>query len=103
MIRAIFQTKLWNIMGIHLRAGAQLVQLVSRFRCKVIVTKEGRSADGRSLIQLLTLGAFYGSVLEFSAEGDDAPQAIEAIRGLLNEWKEQNGGSRDAGASDGRK
>jgi len=42
------------------------------------------------LLDLLTLGAIYGTVLEFSAEGEDAPQAIQAIRVLISSWKDKN-------------
>ncbi|HVM32730.1 MAG TPA: HPr family phosphocarrier protein [bacterium] len=79
-------------LGMHLRAGAQLVRVAGRFKSRILVSNGGSRVDGKNLIDLLTLGAIYGSVLEFSAEGEDAPQAIEAIRGLLAEWKEQEGG-----------
>jgi phosphotransferase system HPr-like phosphotransfer protein len=39
---------------------------------------------------LLTLGAIYGTVLEFSAEGEDASKAVQAIRELIYSWKEKN-------------
>jgi phosphotransferase system HPr (HPr) family protein len=79
-------------LGIHLRAGAQLVRVLSRFKSKVLVSNGGGYAvNAKSLIDLLTIGAIYGSVLEFSADGEDASKAIEAIRQLLNEWKEKNG------------
>jgi phosphocarrier protein HPr len=79
-------------LGIHLRAGVQLVRVTSRFKSKILVSNGGGYAvNAKNLIDLLTIGAIYGSVLEFSAEGEDASQAIEAIRQLLNEWKEKNG------------
>jgi len=78
-------------LGIHLRAGAQLVKVASRFKSKIFVSNGGYPVNAKSLIDLLTIGAIYGSVLEFSAEGEDASRAVEAIRALLNEWKEKDG------------
>jgi phosphotransferase system HPr (HPr) family protein len=79
-------------LGIHLRAGAQLVKVVSRFKSKILVSNgSGYAVNAKNLIDLLTIGAIYGSVLEFSAEGEDASEAIEAIGRLLREWKEKNG------------
>jgi phosphotransferase system HPr (HPr) family protein len=77
-----------NRLGLHLRAGAELVRTCSRFKCQVRVGHGGRTANAKSLIQLLTLGALYGTVLEFSAQGEDAPEAIQAIRKLLKSWAE---------------
>ncbi len=77
-----------NRLGLHLRAGAELVRTCSRFQCQVRVGHGGRSANAKSLIQLLTLGALYGTVLEFSAQGEDAPEAIRAIQKLLKSWEE---------------
>ncbi len=79
-------------LGIHLRAGAQLVKVVSRFKSKILVSNgSGYAVNAKNLIDLLTIGAIYGSVLEFSAEGEDASEAVEAIRQLLKEWKDKSG------------
>jgi len=75
-------------LGLHLRAGAQLVRTAARFQCQVRVSHGGRSVNAKSLLQLLTLGAIYGTVLEFYADGEDSSQAIEAIRVLLKSWAE---------------
>ena len=73
-------------LGLHLRMGAELVRVAGRFKCQVRVSHGGRNVNAKSLLQLLTLGAIYGTVLEFSAEGEDTPQAIDAIRKLLRTW-----------------
>lgn len=75
-------------LGLHLRAGAELVKVSSRFKSRIEVSKGGAAVNAKSLLGLLTMGAIYGTVLEFSAEGEDASQAIQAIRELLKTWKE---------------
>jgi phosphocarrier protein len=79
-----------NRLGLHLRMGAELVRVAGGFKCQVRVSHGGRSVNAKSLLQLLTLGAIRGTVLEFSASGEDAPEAIAAIRVLLKSWGEEN-------------
>lgn len=78
-------------LGMHLRAAAELVKVTAHFKSHIEVSVNGgHRVNAKSLLGLLTLGAIYGTVLEFSAEGDDASQAIQAIRILLKEWEDQN-------------
>jgi len=76
-------------LGLHLRAGAELARVAGRFKSTVLVSNGYHRVNGKSLLDLLTLGAIYGTLLEFSAEGEDASQAINAIRELLNSWSEK--------------
>ncbi len=73
-------------LGMHLRAGAELVRTASRFKSRILVSNGGLPVNAKSLLELLTLGAIYGTVLEFSADGDDASEAIRAISELLRGW-----------------
>ena len=76
-------------LGLHLRAGAELTKVAGRFKSRIQVSNGYREVSAKSLLDLLTLGAIYGTLLEFSAEGEDASQAIGAIRELLDSWKEK--------------
>jgi len=75
--------------GMHLRAGAELVKVAGRFQSVIRVSNGVRTVDAKSILGLLTIGAGYGTVLEFSADGEDAAPAIQAIRNLLEIWKER--------------
>jgi phosphocarrier protein HPr len=81
---------IFHRLGLHLRAGAELTKVASRFKSHILVSNGHQQVNAKSLLGLLTLGAIYGTVLEFSAEGDDASQAIQAIRDLIYTWKEKN-------------
>lgn len=74
-------------LGMHLRAGAQLAKTACRFKSNIRVSNGLRAVNSKSLLELLTMGAIYGTVLEFSAEGEDASEAIQAIRELLRGWE----------------
>ncbi len=86
-MRIIEKIPILHRLGLHLRAGAELVRVSSRFKSRIQVSNGGTSVDAKSLLGLLTLGAIYGTVLEFSAEGEDAGEAIRAISALLKEWE----------------
>jgi phosphocarrier protein HPr len=86
---AIEKITIFHRLGLHLRAGAELTRLASRFKSDIWVSNGYRRVNAKSLLDLLTLGAIYGTVLEFSAEGEDASRAIQAIRDLIYTWKEK--------------
>jgi phosphocarrier protein len=90
-MRIIEKIPIFHRLGLHLRAGAELTRLANRFKSDIRVSNGVRAVNAKSLLDLLTMGAIYGTVLEFSAEGEDAPLAIQAIRELIYGWKEENG------------
>jgi phosphocarrier protein len=50
---------------------------------KIVVSKDGESALGHSLMDLMMLGAGIGSVIEISAEGEQAEAAVAALCALV--------------------
>ena len=72
-----------NPEGIHMRPADMLVRMASQFSSDVEVTKDGLSADAKSIMSILMLAADVGSQLEIGASGDDAEEAIEAVARLI--------------------
>lgn len=72
-----------NKRGLHARAAAKFVQMVERYNASIIVTKDGQSVGGDSMMGLLMLGAAPGTSIHVAAEGVDAKAALEAISALL--------------------
>ncbi len=72
-----------NPQGLHLRPGELFVRLASQFDSQIEVTCGDRRADGKSLIDLCTLGATQGMELEIEASGPDAEAALEALAELV--------------------
>jgi phosphocarrier protein len=50
-----------------------------RFRARVTVGANGKTADAKSILAVLALGATGGTVLSVNAEGEDAPAALDAL------------------------
>ncbi len=68
-----------NDKGLHARASAKFVECAEMFDCEIRVTKENAIVDGKSILDLLTLGAGKGCLLNIEAEGQEARNALEAL------------------------
>ncbi|MEM9054137.1 MAG: HPr family phosphocarrier protein [Pseudomonadota bacterium] len=74
-----------NRKGLHARASAKLAGLATSLPVRVMVSHDGESADARSIMDLLCLGAAIGSVITLKAEGDEADTALDAIETLITD------------------
>ena len=72
-----------NQRGLHARASAKFVQLVSGYNARVTVEKDGISVGGTSIMGLMMLAASPGCCVRVTASGPDAQAAIDAIGDLI--------------------
>jgi len=76
-----------NEHGLHARPGTALVSVIKQFNSDITVTNldgSGKPANGRSLMKVVALGVKKGHRLRFTASGEDAPQAMQAIEEAIN-------------------
>ncbi|ELQ6142902.1 fused PTS fructose transporter subunit IIA/HPr protein [Cronobacter sakazakii] len=76
-----------NEHGLHARPGTVLVNTIKQFSSDVTVTNldgTGKPANGRSLMKVVALGVKKGHRLRFTAQGDDAQAALDAIGEAIN-------------------
>lgn len=71
-----------NNSKLYLNFLSELQQTAIPFRSKITIKKGTVSADAKSFREILTLLDGKGQSLEIDAEGEDAAQALEAIRQL---------------------
>jgi phosphocarrier protein HPr len=72
-----------NKRGLHARASAKFVQMVTGFDAEVSVSKDGMTVGGTSIMGLMMLAASPGCSIEVSATGTDAEAALEALTQLI--------------------
>lgn len=72
-----------NKLGLHARPAALFVQTANRFESLVEVRKEDLTADGKSIMGIMTLAAEMGSTILVSVTGKDAEAALEALEKLI--------------------
>jgi phosphocarrier protein len=61
----------------------QFVDISNKFQSAITVNNGQVTVDGKSIMQISTLMATCGTRLKIRAEGDDAAQAVEALRELV--------------------
>jgi phosphocarrier protein HPr len=69
--------------GLHARPAALFVQTAGKFASDITVTHGERSGNAKSVLSVLTLGAKQGAEVTISAEGDDAQEALDALKELV--------------------
>lgn len=70
-------------VGLHARPAAVFVRTAAGFAADITVTRDDRTADAKSLLEVLQLEAGRGAVITVTAEGDDAEAAVTALREAL--------------------
>jgi phosphocarrier protein len=70
--------------GLHLRPAAKFIRLARSFECDIKVTHGDRIANAKSELSVMTLGAHKGAEITIKAEGDDANEALAALKELIN-------------------
>jgi phosphotransferase system HPr (HPr) family protein len=73
-------------VGLHARPAAVFVQTARRFNADMRVknmTAGGEAVDAKSILGVLTLGVLQGHEIHITAEGEDAAQAVEGMRALV--------------------
>ena len=80
-----------NKKGLHARAAAKFVKVVTSYTAQVTAKKLGQAEEeetpsvvGSSILGLLMLGADPGSKLYITAEGDQAEEVINALKELID-------------------
>lgn len=72
-----------NRRGLHARAAALFVKYAEQYDSDIQVASGDHQVPGRSIMGLLLLSASVGSHIKITAVGHDAPQAVEALRNLV--------------------
>lgn len=80
-----------NRLGLHARATARLVQLLSRFRSNCTLTARGREVNAKSIMGVMLLAAGQGTQVKLRVEGDDELAAADAVQSLFDRRFDEDG------------
>ena len=72
-----------NRKGLHARASAKFVKLAETFNANVLVTRDGQTVGGTSIMGLMMLGASTGTKIHLAADGPEAAEALAALIALV--------------------
>ena len=79
------QVSLPNVTGLHARPAAVLAALAKKFTSEVRILRGAECANAKSVVAIMGLATQFGDLIEVTASGPDAHEAIQAISALLAE------------------
>jgi phosphocarrier protein len=76
---------LFHPNGLHARPAIKLTKLAKRFRAsvRVAVAEDGPWTDAKSIARVMAMKTPSQTTLFFEADGDDAREAVEALKRLV--------------------
>ena len=74
-----------NQRGLHARASAAFSRMAQEYDSVIAVERAGMSADGKSIMELLSLAASKGLEIVISADGPDEDAALAALSALVED------------------
>lgn len=70
-------------VGLHARPATLFVQTAKKFKSDILVRRDEREVNAKSILSLLTLGANQGAVITITANGEDEAAAVQALQELI--------------------
>ena len=81
----IAEIEIINKLGLHARASAKLSQLAAQFPCEILLSRNGRQINAKSIMGVMMLAAGIGSTVTLETVGDQADEAMQALTELIND------------------
>lgn len=72
-------------LGIHARPAGLLVKEAKNFASKIVLSKDGKTAEATKLMAVMALGVKQNHTITVTAEGDDEDAAIAAMQKFFEE------------------
>ena len=73
-----------NRLGLHARATAKLVQVLSAFKCSATLAAKGREVNAKSIMGVMLLAAGTGTPVLLRVDGEDEAAAADAVASLFD-------------------
>ena len=75
-----------NKLGLHARASAKLTQLAAKYQCDVVMSRNSRKVNAKSIMGVMMLAAGKGAKVTLETEGPDEVEAIGALVTLIGDY-----------------
>jgi phosphocarrier protein HPr len=79
------EVEIVNRLGLHARAAAKFVTCSGRFGSDIVVERNGRRVNGKSIMGIMTLAAARGTTITMHISGEDEADAMDALVALVAE------------------
>lgn len=78
-----FSYTITDAVGLHARPAGEMVKEAKKYKSKITISKDGKSADAAKLIAVMGLGVKCGQTVEVTVDGEDEDDAYEAIKSFF--------------------
>ena len=75
--------KVENEYGIHARPAALIVKAAGKYSCDIFIEKDGNKVSCKSIMGLMTIEGYPGSIMKVTVSGTDAREALAEIEELF--------------------
>ena len=72
-----------NQVGLHARPATFFIQKANEFKSSILIEKEERRVNAKSLLGILSLGIVGGTTIRVIADGSDEEAAVEGLVELV--------------------
>lgn len=72
-----------NEDGLHARAAALFVRTANRYKSEITLSAHGEAVNAKSIIGIMSLGAFSGEEITITCDGEDENQAVDNLVSLV--------------------
>jgi len=79
------KVELKNPEGLHARPAALFVKVANRYESELDIQSEARTVNGKSIIGIMSLGAFQGEEITLITRGTDEKEMADALAKLIEE------------------
>lgn len=76
---------LQNKEGLHARAAAIFVRCANGFSSDINLKAHGDTVNGKSIIGIMSLGAYSGEKITIQADGPDEVEAVDSLAKLIED------------------
>ena len=78
-----FNFTITDELGIHARPAGLLVKLAGGYQSDISIIKDGKSANAKRIMALMSLSATKGTEITIQVEGPDEDEAAKAVEDFL--------------------
>jgi len=80
--------KIKNKVGLHARPASLFVKEAKKYDSTIRVKYDDRDINGKSILEVLSIGARHGSEIEIIIQGAEEKIAYEALKNLVDSFEE---------------
>lgn len=72
-----------NDEGLHARSATKYLQKAVKYKSKITLIKGDREYDGKSILSILSIGAYKGVEIILRCDGEDEREAVKTLKHLI--------------------